>query len=111
MLLLVETASDDRSAPESCSIVMVACSAKSHLPPFVIRFTDSSRSSPAAASVAASLLLFAAAGTPQNTAMRPEHELLVTCDRRHTHMRKTNQPVSLQVSTMQTLQKSSTKRT
>lgn len=69
MLLSTDTASGERSACSSCSNVMVACSASSHLPPFVMRFADSS-----AASLSPTV-----AGAPQNTAMRPEHELLVTC--------------------------------
>lgn len=87
MLLFVETASGERNAFDSCSIVIVACSANSHFPPFVIKFTDASSRSPRSASTAADaspalallLLLAEVAGAPQNTAIRPEQELLVTC--------------------------------
>jgi hypothetical protein len=67
MLLVLEWASGERSAAANWSNVMVACSAMSHLPPLVIKSEPTS----------AELLT---AASPQKTAMRPEHELLVTCN-------------------------------
>lgn len=74
-MLLLDAASvpTDRSAVCSCANVMVACSASSHLPPLVMSAEPPLAAPPAAA--------VATAGSPQKTAMRPEHELLVTCRR------------------------------
>lgn len=71
LLLVMASASGDCSALNSCSNVTVACSATSHLPPFVVKCD--STAGPSADAGADAL-----AGMPQNTAMRPEQELLVT---------------------------------
>lgn len=67
--------SADFSAASSCSNVTVACSASSHVPPLVISVELGAPPS----SSPDERFAEPTAGSPQKTAIRPEHELLVTC--------------------------------